>query len=391
MLTREIGLRKCLHVKNVFPFCSLTMSDIDEIVETKKQSCCCKILRRTSCKEVITVLASVLVPIILGIFTVLSAFNEWHIEKNRSEQESKIEADRYGQQISLNLEKYQNDLLVGYIERMGIILEESNYSLANNVQMIPLIRAQTLNIIRQLDAPRRASVIRFLYESKLIARIDDSIVLDISTANLSHVNKETLVTEKYDGVLALNGVFIENTMFTNILLKNTDFGSTIMKDVDFSSSTTDYDDYFTHERFLKRLSSVIIHVSFASASLYRVLYASAKMQHISFSNSQLQKVSFSSARLFDITFDNMYLFDVNFRYAHIVSVTFSNGHIENMDFSDAFINNVSFRDVTLENVTFDRSFLCNTKFERTKLQNVQFVSATLSRIRILLAAHVSCN
>ncbi|CAF3446502.1 unnamed protein product, partial [Rotaria sp. Silwood2] len=54
-----------------------------------------------------------------------------------------------------NSERYRDQVLVAYVKDMGDLLKDHNYSLAHDNKIVALVRAKTLNAIRQLDGPHQ--------------------------------------------------------------------------------------------------------------------------------------------------------------------------------------------------------------------------------------------
>lgn len=388
-----------------------TIDDELKPVTTKKALSYKRYLRGTNIKDIITVLSSILVPVVLGVFTILSTYNQWSMENSRNKQQSELESERHQQQISMNLDKYRNDLLVDYIEKMGAMLEKHNFSLTHDLDLAALASAKSLSTLAQLDPHRVSRVIRFLYDTKLIENSEQRAALDISTANLSFIDKEVLKRKQYRGGLILDGILLENTMLVDVLLENTKFKSAKLHNISFSSSTTDYDDQSMTIRrstvmidvdfaltFINRvdfisaklenicffraklqeasfLNGTLDQVRFTNATLQKVDYSYGQLKKVSFDKAQLHHVSFHGAKLFENTFRETNMVDVDFSFARLISVTFSRTKMKRVNFTQAVFYNVTFEDgATLSYVYYDRAMFYNVKFTETTLEYVEFVS-----------------
>lgn len=323
-------------------------------------------------KDIITIVSSLLVPVILGVFTILSTYNQWRIENSRNEQQTKLETERHEQQILNNLEKYRNDLLGSFIERMGDMLKENNYSLTNDTYVAALACAKVFNTISQLDPERVSKVVRFLYETKIIAKVEGREPLDIATVNLSKVNGETFKTKKTKGTLSLVGILIENTNFDNIILADVDFSSATFRNVHF-----DFSPNHSSNRVTTNAHSVLMkNVSFHLATLQRVYAMSAKVENAVFDRAIIDEVILKSTSFFHVTLWSSTLVNVDFSNGHLMFINFSNARLENVKFTGAIFYHIIFDYSIMKNVDFDQATFYNVSFSNTKLDNVRFKSTT---------------
>ena len=133
-------------------------------------------------------LSALVVPLLLGVFTVIITFqqrsaarNQWLQDRDESREQrledrnqSKAQRD---QELSIangqrddtrdeTINRYKDELLVCYIKEMGDLLEKSKGSLTADPITSILARVKTLNVLRQLEGKRATMVLRFLYESR---------------------------------------------------------------------------------------------------------------------------------------------------------------------------------------------------------------------------------
>jgi len=256
-------------------------------------------------------LSSLLLPLILGIFTVVITFEQqritrqqWLADKNESrlqrEQELQIAIDERTVQTRMNQERYKDELLVAYIKEIGDMLQENNGSLTSNKLTHILARAKTINAIGQLDGFRQTLILRFLYEADQLTITDRYDTLDISTAQFVNIDYEKFKEISQMKHISLTGVHLLNCTFVN-------YGIGLMN-----------------------LSLARLHnVNFSSARLALVTFSSAQLRNIDFSESTLADVTFLSARLFQVIFSRV-------RFAN---VTFLSAQFKGADFSFADFSN----------------------------------------------------
>lgn len=406
------------------------MSEQQQTIKTGEARQRSRCFQEISIKDTITIVSSLLVPVVLGVFTILSSYNqqgETARQKERDEtlqrQQWQIESERNELQIQMSQDKYRNDLLVAYIKEMGELLERNDYSLTHNIKIAALARAKTLNTILQLDASRNTRVLRFLYETMLLTSRNMSETLDISTAKLINVDKMILTTNARVGPLSLIGTVLLNCSFNYTSIKDVDFSlaqmndinfshssleranfsstqleniegvSIYLKDVDFisanlkyanfSSSHSDYTDHsITPTTDMDRSAAIIINVNFTSVKLQNVDILFTKLQDTHFGNGQLQHVCFSNARLHQINFVSATLVDVDFSFSELTSVNFSFSRLQNANFSSSVLREVTFSSSTMVNADFSSAILHNVIFKNVVAQKVRFTRAVLGKLKI---------
>ena len=256
-------------------------------------------------------LSSLLLPLILGIFTVVITFEQqritrqqWLADKNESrlqrEQELQIAIDERTVQTRMNQERCKDELLVAYIKEIGDMLQENNGSLTSNKLTHILARAKTINAIGQLDGFRQTLILRFLYEADQLTITDRYDTLDISTAQFVNIDYEKFKEISQMKHISLTGVHLLNCTFVN-------YGIGLM--------------------------------NLSLARLHNVNFSSADLQHIKFSSALLHNIDFSESTLADVTFLSARLFQVIFSGVRFANVIFLSAQFKGADFSFADFSN----------------------------------------------------
>lgn len=97
---------------------------------------------------------------------------------NRSERHSEKE---------IIAEKVREDALQAYFNHVSDFLRNYKWDeLENDETLKNILRARTLTVLRILDGDRKALLLRFLYQTKLIEK--NRVVIDLSGADLSYAN-----------------------------------------------------------------------------------------------------------------------------------------------------------------------------------------------------------
>jgi uncharacterized protein YjbI with pentapeptide repeats len=188
-----------------------------------------------------------IVPAILIAVTLV-----WSATQTRSDnrrEDRRIAADRAAAE-----EARQDATLQGYLDKMGgLMLDKKLLTSKPSDAVRKVARSVTLTTLRRLDRVRKAAVLRFLYESRLIDRGNDLVDLadadfrgadlrafrlagvDLAFANFAgaNIDNANLYSAELRG-LNLRGATLSNTLIRNANLSAADFAGANLSDVDFS-------------------------------------------------------------------------------------------------------------------------------------------------------------
>lgn len=332
----------------------------------KPRRCC-----GLSLKDGLSFLSSLILPSMLGVFTVIITFQQQKIaQQQRTEDlqvtrqqrledrnelrlqrelEWNISQEAQSAQRRAVIDQYQDQLLIAYIKEMGDMLESKNGAITSDFVSRTLARVKTLNALRQLDGTRQIHIIGFLFEAGLLTNTDESNPLDLSTAKLIDIDFRALTPLNEIEQISLAGVYLENCTFEGKQLTNVNFSSARLLNVDFSP-----------------------------AWLFNVDFSHAVLNNVSFVRSQLEDVNFYSTRLENVQFSPSNLHDLNFSYGKLDYVDFANASIVGTNFDDTSITNTIFLSVILDRIDFSFAVLDNVSFSSANLQNVNFTSTGLA-------------
>ena len=110
-------------------------------------------------------MSSLLLPLALGVFTVVITFEQQKAAKQQRDEDRHASQLQLEQEKTLNDESYKNELLNTYIMDMAKLLDGKKGSLAFDKVTATVSRAKTLNTFRELDPQRIIRIIRFLHEA----------------------------------------------------------------------------------------------------------------------------------------------------------------------------------------------------------------------------------
>ena len=221
--------------------------------------------RRCRVKLVIRFISAVLIPLLIGAFTIVLAIQQDSIAQENRNTDLRIAAEEHEQNLELTIDEQRNQQLVNFINYMSDLLLEKNFSLNKQI-LKSIIRPKTLATLRQLDETRKTYLLRFLHESELLS-VNKPTYLSLHTANLSYIRlgtfglqtdmrstslagaymyKSTITSTSFDysdfretnltGASFFNVIF-RNANFDHALLQHTYFDTlSLVKDADFSTA-----------------------------------------------------------------------------------------------------------------------------------------------------------
>ena len=312
-----------------------------------------------SLKNILQFLSSLILPLMLGVFTVIVTFQQLKISRDQRvedmqvsrqqriedrdesriqrEQEWNISQLAQAVQSKTVIDQYRDQLLIGYIKEMGDLLEGKNGLITSDFVSRTLARVKTLNVLRQLDGARQTHLIGFLYEAGLLTATNQSAPLDISTAELMNIDFRKCIPSKKIKNMVLAGVYLQNCTFERMILENVDFSSSILSNVNFSSDRLYHIDFSSAQLFNSNFQfSLIVNVSFREALLENVSFSSSpRLLNVDFTRAKsLHTVNFSSAALANAQFRFAKLDNIDFTMTRFYSVNFSFARFGNLHSSN---------------------------------------------------------
>lgn len=162
-------------------------------------------------------LSLLLVPVVLAVGGLLFTWFE-----NR--QTRSIERDRVAENQRIERERAQDAVVKDYLDQMTeLLLHHTLRNAAEDDEVRSVARARTLTALRNIDGTRRATIVQFLYESRLIgwssggARL--GAIIPLSGANLDGA---WLTGASLDGA-RLAGTTLDRAMFDGAWLMGASF------------------------------------------------------------------------------------------------------------------------------------------------------------------------
>ncbi|UJR11209.1 hypothetical protein I4U23_015390 [Adineta vaga] len=381
-------------------------------------------------KEILTILTSLALPLMLGIFTVVITFDQKYSAAQQRLEDRRLADEQREQDLNISREQrredreiareqrfqdlnqttlqrevertianerrnqteqnrkheltledkhYQDGLLTNYIIEISDLLEKNNGSLTKTDLIAKLTRLKTLTLIRQLDSNRISQVIRLLYDAgQLDTRPKSS--LDLTDAELHNLNLNSTKPRGHMNHIHLSNVDLTGSSFAHQDLNGSNFSLSILRDVNFSSTI------LTHLDF----SGAIFNGSFniQNAFLHNINFVNADLKGIDFTSITKP---YSNANEW---FRNGYLLSMNFsntqlQYTCFVGVNFGSvyfqGDLDLINFSNTSFGFTIFERVSAQNLDFSYAELSGDVIfsDLRDLMNVTFYMATLDNVKLL--------
>jgi uncharacterized protein YjbI with pentapeptide repeats len=133
-------------------------------------------------------LGALAIPIVVGFgvawFSHAQQIHDQKLADQRSRSETELADKRAAYEQEINIDRLREELLQGYLDDMAeLLLREKLLSLDPSSPVRTIARARTLAVLRRITATRKAVVLQFLHESKLIDK--DNPIVDLKGADLS--------------------------------------------------------------------------------------------------------------------------------------------------------------------------------------------------------------
>jgi hypothetical protein len=201
------------------------------------------------------------------------------IEGQRIEETQKLEDQRIEEARRIESERAKDAALQAYLDQMTDLLLHEKLLISEEKDSVRTVaRARTLTVVKQLDGARKARVVQFLYEARLIGYCErqspqkptyiKAVVslsgLDLQEANLTEVN--------------LDGANLTETDLSRI---NLSFANLIKADLSFANLT---------------------HAHLQGANLYEANLYEADLPFANLTDARLRGANFDGANLTDADF-----------------------------------------------------------------------------------------
>lgn len=352
--------------------------------------------------KLIKLFAAILVPLMIGAFTVITTLHDSNSARYqreadllRMERQGKLQEETEKRQRLTDLEKIReqqnyNDRVAkeariqnvydGYMQDLTNIVLKPNVNLT--VPELLFVRSRTLSVLDQIDVKRKWYLIKFLYDSgMLFVKDSGNRYVDLGGGDLSHVrfgSTENFIRKVSLEKIRLTNMVIVNASFYNVMLRYASFDYSDLNGSTFQATAFFGMSFFrasldTCKFYLNRLENTSLVRSSLSKTIwsFESLQNVVSMMHVDFSDTNLTdskfiKTSFAPNVRFDrVDFDRSEFFNLKFP--------------PNFQFMDVSLKNVRFIDITFDGMLFLQSNLSESYFEQCFFRNVRFDYVDLQR------------
>ncbi|CAF1514926.1 unnamed protein product [Adineta ricciae] len=358
--------------------------------------------RGHSCFEWIQLIATISIPIIIAIYTIIENNNSASIaaDNNRKDREiannnrrSEFDLSQQSQQKERDLaaDQQQEDILVKYQTFLSNLILQYGKDLEKSSNVKTVLHFMTLTALNQLDIRRKRILIRSLHDANLITykRNDNkdypsAVTLasidfkDITFGSpLNSPDEYPLHQYIHWKYLWLPDAILTNASFRHTNLECATFTRAHMDSVDFSFAIHPISKCFDDLREVA--------TDFTRASLVNANLRNAKFRSIDFSRANL---TFANMRGFSCEmckFSNTILFQADlslsyFYHSLLINqslVDFSGVKLKQADIHGAYFRSIDFQYSDLSHSQLSRVTIRNSIFSRTTMKNCSFIKSVI--------------
>ncbi|CAF1631560.1 unnamed protein product [Adineta ricciae] len=247
---------------------------------TQRQRSEKKVKRKSRCQLWLNTAVNALIPLMIGVATIVIAIADEKIEDKRREQDHTLAYLTRLQDQQLADESYYQNVFKTYVDDISNVLFKINHSFIDNEKKLKYIRTKTLTALDELDFQRKSRLFLFLYETDLLSTNTADILLDLSGANFTNITIKSTPYKK----LSFNKLYLPSVDLTNA-----SFIDCVFKDgADFRNSS------MFGIKFLR--------TKFECSKSYLGFDDVLGKTHVRFDGSNIEKSDFSESHLCDISF-----------------------------------------------------------------------------------------
>ena len=248
-------------------------------------------------------------------------------EENRR-KDREVAEDQQHHSIITEYQTFLSELIL----KEGVQLNNTNYEAARFVA-----RFKTLIAFRQLDPERKSLLLKSLYEGKLAGRLDEDMVIDLSSADLTNIDFASPRDQIVLTLPSLHPYYSMNLSHTN--LKNASFNSVSFFNVSFDQAMMDD---------VVMLSTLTTLISFSGTSLVRTKFLYSHHISVDFSEAQLTQAHFEHYECDRCSFNSSSLIGTRIQNSKFVRSAFVNAEMDSSVISQSeFSSNVNMMNVSL--------------------------------------------
>jgi uncharacterized protein YjbI with pentapeptide repeats len=272
------------------------------------------------------------IPVVLAVGAILFNRSERRNEIQIAEKSRK--ADR---EIASN--RSQDEALQAYLDKMTeLLLEKGLRSSDEESEVRAVARARMLTTLRSLDGTRKASLLRFLYESELIEFPDP--VVNLTGADLSKavLGGAYLFQANLSGVHLVDA-FLSGATLTRAQMIDSNLNGAIL----VSAILAEANLWRASLCGAKLMSAMLFGVSLSGADLYRAELQGADLSNAILEEANMSRVDLKGAALGRANLSGANLSGANLGGANLYEADLSEANLDGADLSEADLHGADLR------------------------------------------------
>ena len=392
--------------------------------------------RGHTCFEWTQLIATISIPIIIAIYTIIENNSNVSIAADNSRKDIEIANNNRRSEFDLAQQSREKDralatdqqlenILVNYQTFLASLILKDGKDLEKSSNTKIVLHFMTLTALNQLDIRRKSILIRSLHDAELITFKQDANINHPSTLALALVDLKDITLgsprNSPDEYPLHHYIHWDYLWLPNAILTNASFRHTRLECATFTRARMDLVDLsFTIQPITKCFDTFRdAGTDFSSASLVNANFHNAKFYDTDFSRANLtfanmrgfscQMCKFSHTILFqaDLSFSYFYpsfllnqsLLDftsIKLKQATIYgsyfrSINFQNSDLSNTQLSQVTIRNSIFNKTTIKNCSFIKSIIQESIFQNTTLNTIDFSNAKLYNVTFNNSDMINAN
>ncbi|CAF1514862.1 unnamed protein product [Didymodactylos carnosus] len=250
-----------------------------------------------------------LIPLSIGIGTVVITLMQQKVDSQRQKQERELDDRRYNAERNeddrrYNLEQdqadelYRQGLYKSTVEDISGALLKSNHTFLDDKTRLSYVSSKILLALNELDSAQKTRLFMFLQKNKLLPKTNErQSSLDLSGANFVNITiTSTFYSETAFFYLLLSAVDLTNSSIIRCsFYDTTEFSDSLMTGVNFSYSDFGSDDEEEERTVFSR--SNLKGADFSRSSLTRVHFIEVNLVNASFKGAEFDIVDFDGTNL----------------------------------------------------------------------------------------------
>jgi uncharacterized protein YjbI with pentapeptide repeats len=275
-----------------------------------------------------------IIPVVLALGAFYLNRSERAVERQAAEDRAKLERE-------IATDRQQEAALQAYLDRLAELLLNKDLRRTENEEVRNVARIRTLTVLRGLDPNRKVIVLRFLYESGLIA---PDAIIDLRGADFTGIDLEKAI---------LPGIVLEGAILYVSNLAKADLQGANLRHVDLIRAHLQHANLDKADLSIAALQGA----KMQGASLIGVKLDFASLQGASLQNVHLTNASLQGAYLGGSHLDKAFLKSTNMQAANLGGTDLEQTYLENVDLRDADLSGANLRNAYLAGAQVSESQL----------------------------------